>query len=76
MVIYYKQNCKRQIFHLLSYLEEFGSMGVDTIEFDPSGSFDEIENSKENRHHKEHEGKVPIIKVKHRIWRHPLLHHR
>ena len=48
MVIYYKQNCKRQIFHLLSYLEEFSSMGVDTIEFDPSGSFDEIENSKEN----------------------------
>lgn len=48
MIIYYKQNCKRQTLFLLSYLEEYGCVPFETRAFDPTGTLDEIENSEDN----------------------------
>jgi len=48
MLIYYKQNCKRQTLFLLSYLEEYGCVPFKTRAFDPTGTLDEIENSEDN----------------------------
>ncbi len=45
MIIYYKRDCKRQTLYLLSYIEEYSRKKFETKEFDPEGSFDEIENT-------------------------------
>ena len=48
MIVYYKQNCKRQTLFLLSYLGEYGYVPFETRAFDPKGTLDEIENSEDN----------------------------
>ena len=48
MIIYYKQNCKRQTLFLLSYLEEYGCVPFEAREFDSTGTLHEIENSEDN----------------------------